>query len=177
MRRQEKLASEVAALGDLSRDELVGRWIRAHGTPPPKGIRQQLLLRSAAWHVQKRRLGRLSAEAGRLLKAAMRRVEESRAPHAGAGGAAEPGPIAVSQGTGVARSLPSSSSDAAPAVRSAPIALKPGARLVREWKGRMNVVEVTADGFVHEGKTYRSLSAIARRITGAHWSGPRFFGL
>jgi hypothetical protein len=48
---------------------------------------------------------------------------------------------------------------------------------MREWNGRMHLVDVTDNGFVFDGKTYRSLSAIARRITGAHWSGPRFFGL
>ncbi len=48
---------------------------------------------------------------------------------------------------------------------------------MREWNGRMNVVDVIDGGFSFEGKTYRSLSAIARRITGARWSGPRFFGL
>ena len=55
--------------------------------------------------------------------------------------------------------------------------LKPGTRLVREWNGRTHVVDVSEDGFVFDGKTYASLSAIAKRITGAHWSGPRFFGL
>jgi len=54
---------------------------------------------------------------------------------------------------------------------------KPGSRLVREWNGRTYQVEVTGDGYVMDGKTYRSLSAIARRITGARWSGPRFFGV
>jgi len=55
--------------------------------------------------------------------------------------------------------------------------LKPGARLVREWNGVAHRVDVTADGYVWNGATYRSLSAIARAITGARWSGPRFFGL
>lgn len=57
------------------------------------------------------------------------------------------------------------------------LSLKPGARLVREWHGRTHTVTVTEDGFEHEGTTYRSLTSIARKITGAHWSGPRFFGL
>ncbi|SFL56855.1 DUF2924 domain-containing protein [Shimia aestuarii] len=56
-------------------------------------------------------------------------------------------------------------------------ALKPGGRLLREWNGVTHVVGVTEDGFVWNGETYRSLSVIARTITGAHWSGPRFFGL
>jgi hypothetical protein len=52
-----------------------------------------------------------------------------------------------------------------------------GARLVREWNGRKHIVDVTEDGFVWNNQTYRSLSAIAREITGARWSGPRFFGV
>ena len=55
--------------------------------------------------------------------------------------------------------------------------LKPGARLVREWNGRTHVVEVVDGGFIWDGERHRSLSAIARAITGARWSGPRFFGL
>jgi hypothetical protein len=54
---------------------------------------------------------------------------------------------------------------------------KPGARLVREWHGRVHTVTVTEDGFEYAGTSYPSLSKIAKKITGAHWSGPRFFGL
>ncbi len=60
--------------------------------------------------------------------------------------------------------------DSRPVVRS-------GARLVREWNGRTYTVTVAEDGFEYGGKTYRSLTKVARVITGAHWSGPRFFGL
>lgn len=60
--------------------------------------------------------------------------------------------------------------------RSTPT-LKPGGRLLREWNGVTHVVEVTDSGFSWNGETWRSLSSIARAITGAHWSGPRFFGL
>ena len=55
-------------------------------------------------------------------------------------------------------------------------ALAPGMRLVRDWNGRRYCVDVGDKGFIFDGKTYSSLSAIARKITGAHWSGPRFFG-
>jgi hypothetical protein len=57
------------------------------------------------------------------------------------------------------------------------LALKPGARLVREWRGRAHTVTVTEDGFAYAGTSYSSLTKIAKKITGAHWSGPRFFGL
>lgn len=69
-----------------------------------------------------------------------------------------------------------SKSVAASGRRAAP-ALCPGGRLLREWNGRTHVVEVTAEGFLWKGQFHRSLSAIARAITGARWSGPRFFGL
>ena len=65
----------------------------------------------------------------------------------------------------------------APTPKPAPPRLKPGARLVREWHGRTHSVVVLDDAFEFEGKRYRSLTQIAREITGAHWSGPRFFGL
>ena len=55
--------------------------------------------------------------------------------------------------------------------------LKPGTKLMREWNGIMHEVLVLDDGFEHRGKAYPSLSAVAKEITGAHWSGPRFFGL
>ncbi len=57
------------------------------------------------------------------------------------------------------------------------LAIKPGTRLVREWQGRTYHVLVLDSGFEHGGRRYSSLSQIARGITGAHWSGPRFFGL
>ena len=55
--------------------------------------------------------------------------------------------------------------------------IRAGARLVREWNGRAHTVIVEEEGFTYVGRNYRSLSAIAREITGARWSGPRFFGL
>jgi hypothetical protein len=57
------------------------------------------------------------------------------------------------------------------------LSLKPGARLVREWHGRTHTVTVTEDGFEYAGTSYASLTKIAKKITGVHWSGPRFFGL
>ncbi len=61
---------------------------------------------------------------------------------------------------------------AGPAIR-----MKPGMRLVREWRGETHDVLVLEDGFEWNGEHRGSLSAIAREITGTRWSGPRFFGL
>lgn len=52
-----------------------------------------------------------------------------------------------------------------------------GTRLVREWNGRTHVVDIHDGHITYDGRVYRSLSAVACAITGARWSGPRFFGL
>ena len=61
--------------------------------------------------------------------------------------------------------------------RSRVARLRPGAKLVREWHTKTHTVTVCEDGFEWRGRHWRSLSVIAREITGGHWSGPRFFGL
>lgn len=55
--------------------------------------------------------------------------------------------------------------------------LKPGTRLVRDWRGTTHQVELLESGYRYRDEQYRSLSEIAHKITGAKWSGPRFFGL
>src|SRR5687768_13969292 len=57
------------------------------------------------------------------------------------------------------------------------ISLKRGTKLVREWHGQVHTVDVLDDGFEHQGERYNSLTKIAFRITGAHRSGPLFFGI
>ena len=55
---------------------------------------------------------------------------------------------------------------------------QPGMRLVREWQGRVHVVTIGEDQTIHwDDRTWRSLSEVAREITGTRWSGPAFFGL
>ena len=55
--------------------------------------------------------------------------------------------------------------------------VKPGARLIREWHDETHVVDVLESGFLWGEHIYPSLTKIAEKITGTHWSGPRFFGL
>ena len=69
------------------------------------------------------------------------------------------------------------SGEAGGAVSSPSIALKPGTRLIREWRGVTYSVLVQKGGFEWRGRSYASLTLIAKEITGSHWSGPRFFGL
>lgn len=134
-------AEEIARLGDLTRDELIERWIKAHTHPPPKGISRQLLELSAAYALQARVFGGLKPAARKALAVAL-----------------YPNP------------RPSKLRG-----QAAPVA--PGSQLVRVWNGRAHRVEVVDNGFIWNGEHFRSLTAIAYRITGARWSGPRFFGL
>ena len=55
--------------------------------------------------------------------------------------------------------------------------IKPGTRLVRQWKQQVHVVEAEEGGYAYRGSRYENLSEIARLITGTRWSGPLFFGL
>jgi hypothetical protein len=48
---------------------------------------------------------------------------------------------------------------------------------LREWNGVTHIVDVEPDGIRYQNRLYRSLTAVAREITGTHWSGPRFFGV
>lgn len=163
---------KVAAIGDLSRAELVELWLKHFRCPPPFGVRQPMLVRAAAWHLQEKQLGGLSMNGKRLLKAAMKRVAPKGAvmnSKRGPGTAAD----------GITRKIGSERIEVNDArIPSPPRPLPaPGARLIREWNGRRYIVDVVEDGFVLDGKSYRSLTSIAFRITGAKWSGPRFFGL
>ena len=75
------------------------------------------------------------------------------------------------------RRIARSSGSMNPVKAKSKIVIKPGTRLIREWNGKTYTVEAIDDGFIWQGQQHKSLSAIARAITGARWSGPRFFGL
>lgn len=178
MRRAiDDLKTEVAALGGLDRDALVALWQKAHGQNPPKAIRSDLLIRSAAWQLQATRLGGLSASTRRLLKQAMTDAEKTsvtRAQNHVEHGDDALGHYGLSDHTD--RPL-AGEQDSTPGVKRSRAVPSPGARLVREWNGKNHVVDVIEGGFVFQAKVHKSLTAIAHQITGAHWSGPRFFGL
>ena len=206
MRTDAKLEREVAAICDLPREELVARWVKTYGCPPPKGIKRGLLERSAAWHLQAKRLGGLSASSRRLIRDHARRMERQRQEekarseraqeveaefHMNAADTdaalpcsserADTPPVAAEAASSTEASASTSSSLRSRRAKKASPAFKPppapGTRLMREWNGRMHVVDITDQGVLFDGKLYRSLTAVAKRITGTHWSGPRFFGL
>ena len=140
----------------LSRGDLIDKWSEHYGSPPPKAISTRLLVYAITYAVQIECHGGLS-----------RRSEKELLRLAGSAG-----PRHQSQPSGGNPISAHKNSSARP--RTAP---RQGTRFVREWNGKSHVVEVVGKGFVWQGKTYRSLSAIASTITGTRWSGPRFFGL
>lgn len=183
-RRERPPEIDLARLPSLPRSELHELW-RAHfrtSKPPPK---RRLLVRELAYHVQSQRLGGIDADTRRRLDAAVRAAKQAAAnrdtpdskdpacaPHLGA-----------LDGASGESASPRASRRERPAVRSVPRPTAPtlpaAATLVRVWNGRCHEVTVVEGGraFVHNGTTYRSLTAVARAITGTEWSGPRFFGL
>lgn len=171
------LDKEVARLGDLTREELAVLWERTYGHSDPKGIRRELLLRSASWDLQAARLGGLRPDTRRLLKVAM--ADAEKALMAKAALVSPSRRDIVSQNVCVDEITISASNAGnepqSPKPRRSSVS--PGARLVREWNGKTHVVDVIDEGFVFQATVHKSLTAIARQITGAHWSGPRFFGL
>jgi hypothetical protein len=181
MHSKVNLGREVAAIGDLSRDELVAHWTRIYGCLPPAGVRQQLLRYAVAWHLQAKRLGGLSLQTRKAVMAAAARLASRDTVYERDDGTS---PRRDQERSGYRRrGKPGDRRQSAesafnisgvPAYRAKP---QTGARLIREWNGKTNIVDVLEGTFLFEGLEYASLSAIARKITGAHWSGPRFFGL
>jgi hypothetical protein len=152
---------EIAALGDLTRLELGVRWESIYRVVPPKGARRILLERAIAWQIQAKAFGALRKETFQTLLVARRIRQRAGSKETGNVAAQDVVPEDVkAQTSRTRRSLPA-----------------PGARLIRDWHGKTHVIDVMRDGYVWQGRTYSSLSVIAREITGARWSGPRFFGL
>jgi Protein of unknown function (DUF2924) len=140
----------VGGLAALDADQLRMQWRNHLGGTPPAHLPRWLLAKVLAYRIQALALGDLN-------KATLRVIRQSN----GGGGEDTAGhPFALRD----------------PSTRDG-VGLKAGALLVREWGGRMERVMVLGKGFAWNGKTYGSLSQIAKAMTGTSWNGHRFFGL
>ena len=153
---QDSLADLVNSIPALPRGDLIAHWEQYHGTQPHKLISTRLLVMAVAYAVQVVHRGGM---AKRTRKELLRLAEAAGVPAKAMSANGHLRPTATK---------PRSGFNARP---------RPGTRFVREWNGKSHVVEVVDKGFAWQGKTYRSLSAIAGMITGTRWSGPRFFGV
>ena len=162
------LAAELDAIANLSLPDLVERW-HALGLGEAPRLPLPLMQRLLAQLVQEHAYGGLPASAMRKLDEAAG-VDESHisASSCATKPSSQHPPYRTSPTSKLRPSRPSP-------LRQ--VTLATGTRLVREWNGRTISVDVVGDGFVWNDVRYRSLSEIARTVTGTRWSGPRFFGI
>ena len=140
----------VASFADLGIDQLRLQWRNHLGGIAPAHLPRWLLGRILAYRIQAAALGELDKGTLRIIRQSKRddADDDHRRPFQ------KRGP-AMRDGTG----------------------LKAGALLVREWNGKLERVTVLEKGFAWNGRSYGSLSQIAKAITGTNWNGHRFFGL
>ncbi len=142
------LDQAIARLEDLSPQELCLHWRNHLGGTAPRHVPRWFLEKLLAYRLQAQIHGDLLPATLRLLKGRGKRE------------ASGPKPFQIRS----------------PAMRQGG-ALRPGSVLVREWQGRLEQVRVLEEGFTWQGRSFASLSAVAKAITGTSWNGHRFFGL
>ncbi len=148
---QAKLNAKLDALAAMSPAQLRAEWKMLSGEDLPN-TPASLVRHLVAYRLQEKQFGKLPVQIERQLD----RMTVGRG-----------------QGSPRAAFVPDNGSGCAQS--RSPILH--GTRFLREWNGRTIAVTAVEGGFDWDGQVYRSLSEIARKVTGAHWSGPRFFGL
>jgi hypothetical protein len=144
---RQRVLAQLAELPTLSYAQLKERWKAMFGTEAPT-FNKPFLLKRLAYRIQEMHYGGLS-------EGVKRRLAEIREQYQ------------IDDDGRVGKK---------PVVENADRPV-PGTKLVREWRGQKYEVTITPAGFGFEGRPYRSLSAIAKAITGTHWNGRVFFGL
>jgi hypothetical protein len=148
---RERMAQELQRLRELDTYDLQVRWRRTFGRSASRHLPKHLLLRILAYKLQAGAFGDLDRSTVRMLEQIARDATK-----------------ASSSGDRLSKVVP-------PVEETRGI--KPGTLLVREHDGVLHRVTVQARGYEWKGQTFRSLSEVARAITGTRWNGPRFFGL
>lgn len=143
-----RLRADLDKIKTAARPELIALWQMLLDSLPPKGLSQPLMRSVLVYEVQARAHKVTQRKVDRVLSTLRTQTEQSK------------------------RNNTANSRQ-----RNAAKPLKAGSQILREWNGVTHKVEVLDSGYRWQNKTYKSLSAIAKAITGAHWSGPMFFGL
>ena len=145
----DSIVKQIAGLHRLTGAQLKERWRELYGTEPP-GYNRTFLIKRLAYRIQELRHGGLPETTRAKMRGILRDA-----------GLTEDG-LSPSSGRLARRS------------RDLPTV---GTRLVRIWNDERHEVTTIQGGFEYQGRRYRSLSAIAKAITGTHWNGRAFFGL
>lgn len=146
-RAQTSVLRQLAVLQTLSIEQLEEKWLDLYGSKPPK-YKKQFLMKRLAYRIQELFYGGLSDDAKTYLK-----------------NIAASDPMATVMQKKPKKGEPTEKN------------ILQGTRFVRVWKGRRYEVIAREKGFEFEGRIYRSLSAVADKITGTHWNGKLFFGI
>ena len=147
-RNQNSVLRQLAALQKLSEPELREKWRDLYGSEPPY-FRPTFLRKRLAFRIQELFYGTLSDESvKKLSEMALNDPMSNISRH-----------------------------EKNPKGNNADEKTLPGTRLLREWNGRQYEVIAKEKGFEYDGMEFRSLTAVARKITGVQWNGPVFFGL
>jgi hypothetical protein len=150
---------EVAQMQRMTVSELQHKFTEAHGEAP-RSRNKQWLIKRIAWRMQ-------ANEEGGLSERALRRAAEL----ANDADLRLTAPRTGTKSADIVAATATIPFDADPRLPM------PGALITRKYKGQTLQVKILRDGFEFEGERYKSLSAVARRITGQHWNGFLFFGL
>ena len=162
----QSLAAKLAQLPHLSRQQLMALWTEPSGRLPAMALSTHLLRRAIAYAIQERKLGGLKKQDAQLLHKVANAFDLAKVSDE----------LQDSRRAALLENI-ETLQKSKPILHKAlyrPV-LRPGTKLVREWQGKSQVVDVREDGFGWNGKVFGSLSKVAVAITGAHWSGPRFF--
>lgn len=146
---KDSILAQITELNTLSFPELKAHWRDLYGTEPPSYNRAHVIKR-LAYRIQELAYGGLSSATRAQLREHLEREQLD------------------AQKERAARLTRRQRKNGMPVV---------GTRIVRDWHGERHEVTVVQGGFEYEGRRYRSLSAVARAITGTRWNGPAFFGL
>lgn len=141
----------IKQLQQLSREELIKKWKNLFKKNSPQHARKELLIKHIAWEMQAKEQGGLSAQSKKQLdKLADNLAKNSE--------------ISEKEIKASGRQRPT-------------LEIKAGTKLIREYKGEKHEVIALDLGFEYRGNQYKSLSAIAKLITGTQWNGKKFFGI
>jgi len=151
---------EVAAMERMTVDQLRGKYAQVFGEPT-NGRHKEWLIKRIAWRMQANVEGDLSERARRRAVELANDADLRTMPPR----QRKPAPDAEDRTKIVATKIRIGTD------------LLPGTVLKRDYKGRTVRVQVLADAFEHEGERYKSLTAVAKAVTGKHWNGFHFFGL
>lgn len=166
---------KMTELQICSRNELLEQWQEWFGKNAPRYISQQLLLRGIAYKIQEKVYGGLATDVKRVLDFS---AKGDRRQQNGLNTSARiSADIAVPLTDTLGGTRRAGKSSYTQRSITSLNHTKSGTRFIREWKGELYEVTAARDGFVYQGNNYKSLSEIARLITGTRWNGPAFFGL